>query len=406
MSGIGEHGSEESGNNGIYGESKLNISKVSELGSSSTKEYLEFEPLKISLYELIMRQLIDDGLVEVAQLLHIKTKTSIPIHLGRNSLYNLYKTVAYLPADLRSGGHNDRENDDLLELKSANYVRRIESVLPHLENLTKQWVPVRPRSKFMYFLKRSGNYTNAILRSCQFGSKPPGPGDKNGDPQSNKGRADFAAGRVEDVRMKDAEANKEAGPRSGGEFYLLESISKIRLLDSWNQIPNISVSFRGNSVLSNHRPYCRALAVNPNGGFVATGGADGIVKIVPVPPQPVSDPYNFSGFGTGNASNLSSQQKTFTESKGIITALEYRIRRDVLISGDTNSNLIIYDVKGITGGNSADADEVSGIHQNIRAGPSDPNYFSSNASKRALPSPASRCIPWTSTSSWEPRTRS
>lgn len=348
------------GNSSIYGESKVNIPKISELGSSAIKEYLEFEPLKISLYELIMRQLMDDGLTEVAQLLHIKTKTCIPIHLSMNSLYNLYKTVAYLPMDLRQGNHENNENDDLLELKSTNYVKRIESVLPHLENLTKQWVPIRPRSRFLYYYKK-GNYSNGIIKSSRFKSVVEGAVTQDQSVGSTEVKAEQECG--ENVVFKDTGVNDEGEKGRGGErtreFYFLENLSKIKLEDSWSAVPGLSVSFRGNSVLSNHRPYCRALAVNPNGGYIATGGADGIVKVIPAPSQGVNGTFHSSIFGIGTNSSLSSQQRTFTESKGIITSLEYRIRKDVLISGDTNSTLIIYDVKGVGGGNSGDLDDIT-----------------------------------------------
>ncbi|KAJ1612950.1 WD repeat protein [Cryptosporidium canis] len=344
----------------LYGENKGSIPKTGELGSSAIKEYLEFEPLKISLYELIMRQLMDDGLVEVAQLLHIKTKTCIPIHLGKNSLYNLYKTVTYLPMDLRPGNHETSENSDLLELKSTNYVKRIESLLPHLENLTNQWVPIKPRSRYLYYYKKRGNYINSIMKSGNIISP------KN--IKSTESESIQASGRkgqdgVQDSVMRDDGIQDQT--RSVHEFYMLENVSKIKLEDSWSSVPGVSVSFRGSSVLSNHRPYCRALAVNPNGGYIATGGADGIVKILPAPSLGVNGAFHSSIFGIGNSSSLSSQQKTFTESKGIITSLEYRIRRDVLISGDTDSSIIIYDVKGISGGTSGDPDEglqgISGI---------------------------------------------
>ncbi|OII72287.1 WD repeats-containing protein [Cryptosporidium ubiquitum] len=344
-------------NTSIYGENKLNITKTNELGSSIIKEYLEFEPLKISLYELIMRQLMDDGLTEVAQLLHIKTKTCIPIHLNKNSLYNLYKTVTYLPMDLRQGNHENNENNDLLELKSTNYVKRIESVLPHLENLTKQWVPIRPKSRFLYYYKKKGNYSNGIMKSYRFDitENIQNSNNHSEDIKNEKEKSQI----IKDVSMKEENQNEKTSEKNNKEFYFLENLSKIKLQDSWNAIPNISVNFRGNSVLSNHRPYCRALAVNPNGGYIATGGADGIVKIVPAPSQGVNGTFNSSIFGIGTNSSISSQQKTFTESKGIITSLEYRIRKDILISGDTDSTLIIYDVKGITGGNSGDLDEIT-----------------------------------------------
>ncbi|KAH8585246.1 WD repeat [Cryptosporidium sp. chipmunk genotype I] len=354
-------------NTNIYGENKLNITKTNELGSSIIKEYLEFEPLKISLYELIMRQLMDDGLIEVAQLLHIKTKTSIPIHINKNCLYNLYKTVTYLPMDLRQGSHENNENNDLLELKSTNYVKRIESVLPHLENLTKQWIPIRPKSRFLYYYKKKGNYSNAIMKSCpliSINEKIQNTNHVSDDLQNCHVIPKAETEKINQIitdftTIKDEHENQNSHEKAHKEFYFLENLSKIKIHDSWNTIPNISVSFRGNSVLSNHRPYCRALAVNPNGGYIATGGADGIVKIVPAPSQGINGTFNSSIFGIGTNSSLSSQQKTFTESKGIITSLEYRIRKDILISGDTDSTLIIYDVKGISGGNSGDLDEIT-----------------------------------------------
>ncbi|TRY52025.1 WD40-repeat-containing protein [Cryptosporidium tyzzeri] len=360
-----------SGNNinaNIYAENKLNITKTNELGSSTIKEYLEFEPLKISLYELIMRQLMDDGLIEVAQLLHIKTKTSIPIHINKNCLYNLYKTVTYLPMDLRQGNHENHENNDLLELKSTNYVKRIESVLPHLGNLTKQWIPIRPKSRFLYYYKKKGNYSNAIMKSyplININDKITNTKHHISDHLSNHHVTPITENDQNNPIINDEHENQKLKEKPYKEFYFLENLSKIKLQDSWNTIPNISVNFRGNSVLSNHRPYCRALAVNPNGGYIATGGADGIVKIVPAPSQGINGTFNSSIFGIGTNSSLSSQQKTFTESKGIITSLEYRIRKDILISGDTDSTLIIYDVKGISGGNSGNMDEITPNITNI-----------------------------------------
>ncbi|KAK6588267.1 hypothetical protein RS030_6786 [Cryptosporidium xiaoi] len=353
---IGNHALISNINGGrMYIDQVINVPKINELGSSTIKDNLEFEPLKISLYELIMRQLIDDGLVEVAQLLHTKTRTSIPIHIQKNSLYNLYKTVTYLPMDIRLGNNENNESNDLLELKSTNYVRRIESILPHLDNLTKKWIPVRPRSRFLYLYRKH----NIVNRICNNGNEL----SRNGSNNEGNKVGDSNKNKEENVK------NKEKGGNLTREFYYLENLSKLKVLDSWNTVPNISAKLRGNTIISNHRPYCRALAVSPNGMFIATGGADGIVKIVPSPlslsncmPQTITGSINLPGFEINAHSNISSQQKTFTESKGIITALGYRMHKDVLISGDTDSSIIIYNIKEITSGvnsnNIGDNDEA------------------------------------------------
>ncbi|KAH8741794.1 hypothetical protein FG386_001368 [Cryptosporidium ryanae] len=343
----------------MYMDQVINIPKINELGSSMIKDNLEFEPLKISLYELIMRQLIDDGLVEVAQLLHTKTRTSIPIHMQKNALYNLYKTVTYLPMDIRLGGNENNESNDLLELKSTNYVRRIESILPHLNNLTKKWIPIKARSRFLYLYRKH----SIVNRICTGVSELSRSCNERGKTSSNNNS------HVKEVKPE----NREKSSNLTREFYYLENLYKLKVLDSWNIIPNISAKLRSNGIISNHRPYCRALAVSPNGMFIATGGADGIVKIVPSPlsssnslPQTIAGSINLPGFGINSSLNVSSQQKTFTESKGIITALGYRVYKDVLISGDTDSSIIIYNIKEITSGaNNIGDDENMYIRKNL-----------------------------------------
>ncbi|KAL7068418.1 hypothetical protein ACR3K2_11400 [Cryptosporidium serpentis] len=278
-----------------------NFRTVGSLASPEIDESLEFQPLKVSLYELILRQLVDDGLVEVAHMLHIRTKLPVPSNTPKDSLYNFYKTLTFLPMDLKNTDNKLETKKELNEIRSSSDIHKIESILPNLENISRRWIPLNLKSRIQSQRREDGN------------------NDNNNGSTKKMGSGMFSC--VTDI----------------GEVYYLRNITKLIDSDNWQHPPMLSAILRANTIISNHRPYCRALCVGPNGMFIATGGADGMVRVVP-PPSQIP--------GSNSSSSLSSHQKIFTESRGIITALSCRPKKDILISGDTDSTLIIYDIKG------------------------------------------------------------